>query len=103
MPSEIHVGNVNMGFRFTIKDENDAVVNLVGAGTKDIFFVKPNGTKLTKAANFYTNGADGIIQYPTASGDLDTEGWWRAQGYVHLGASGAFYSDIYRFKVMPNL
>ena len=100
--NEIHKHDANLGFRFTIKDEDGNVVNL-GGGSIDIIFKKPDNVKLTKTGDFVTNGSDGLVQYATATGDLDTVGWWRSQCFVNLGASGSFYSDVIRFKVYDNL
>ena len=101
--SEIHKNDANLGLRFTIKDENDNVVNLSGAAKKDIIFKKPNNVKFTKSGSLVTDGTDGVIQYATATGDLDTVGYWRAQCFVDLGSSGSFYSDVVKFKVHDNL
>lgn len=100
---EIHKNDSNLGLRFTIKDEDDNVINLGAASKIDIIFKKPDNTKLTKTGSLVTDGSDGKTQYATATGDLDVIGWWRSQCFVDLGASGSFYSDVVRFKVHDNL
>ena len=99
--NEIHVGDVGTIFRVTIKDDA-TVVNVSSATTKQLIFSKPDGTNLVKTAEFYTTGVDGIIQYTTVSGDLDTEGQWRIQAYVIMPA-GSWKSDVAKFVVYTNL
>jgi hypothetical protein len=82
MAAEIHVGDIGLTFRVTIKDQDSNVVNLSETLTKQIILNKPNGEILTKNATFYTDGTDGIIEYVTVEGDLDTQGIWKIQGYV---------------------
>ena len=59
-------------------------------------------TVLTKTASFYTDGSDGIIQYTTINGDLDTAGEWGVQAYI-VSASGTWHSDIIPMRVYPNV
>lgn len=103
MPAEIHKYAYNLGFRFTIKDQNNNAVNLSEAVKKDIIFKKPNGTTFTKGGSVVGAVSEGVIQYATASGDLDVAGLWQSQCFIDLGASGSFYSDKIRFKVHDNL
>jgi len=99
--NEIHQNDIGTQFKCTIKDDTTAV-DVSSATTLQIIFTKPNGSQLTKDASFYTDGTDGIIYYNSVSGDLDTVGTWKLQGYVVL-SSGSWKSDIKRFKVHRNL
>lgn len=99
--NEVHLNNIGTTFRTTVKDD-DEVVNLASATTKQIIFLKPDGTRVAKDASFYTDGTDGIIQYTTVSGDLNVAGIWRIQVYCVIG-SYEYYSDIGTVKVHPNL
>lgn len=99
---EIHQNDVGTIFLVTIKDENDAVVDVSTAITKNLIFKKPDGTIETRAASFVTDGTDGQIKYITVSGDLDTHGAWSLQAFVDFGST-EWYSDISKFKVYPNL
>jgi hypothetical protein len=102
MPAgEVHKDDQGVQFILTLKDGND-VVDLSSASPKQIKFHKPDGTLLTKTANFYTDGTDGKIYYTSASGDLNLTGNWRLQAYVGIG-SNKWHSDTGRFVVYPNL
>lgn len=100
--NEIHKGDIGTIFEVTLKDDV-AIVDVSSATTKEIFFRKPDGTTvLTKAAEFKTDGTDGIIQYTTILDDLDSVGGWKIQGHVIL-STGEWKSDIASFKVYDNL
>lgn len=98
---EIHVGDVGTVFTVTIMD-GAAIVNISTATVKQILYKKPDGTVLTKTADFSTNGSDGKIKYVTVVGDLDAAGTWSIQGYVEMPA-GKWHSDISQFEVFKNL
>ena len=100
---EIRVGDMGTVFRVTIYDQDGAARNLSAYTTKQLIFRKPDGTILTKTAEFYTDGTDGIIQWTTTStDDLDIDGTWKLQAKVANG-SYSHKSDIVDFKVWPNL
>ena len=103
---ELHVGDIGTIVRATVNDTDSAgaasVFNVSGALTKQLVFRKPDGIKLTKDAEFTTNGTDGKIQYTTLSGDLDTAGSWNLQAYI-VTPSGTWYSSVGSFKVYENL
>ena len=99
--NEVRVGDIGTRFKVTVKD-GASVVSLSGATTKQIILKKPDGTKLTKSAEFSSDGTDGVMHYDTVSGDLDVAGIWKLQGKVVISA-GTFSTDIYSFKVHRNL
>lgn len=102
MSAQIHKDDIGTVFRILIKNQDDEVVNIAGATTKDIIFTKPTGDRSVKAGSFYTDGTDGYLQYTTVSGDLDVVAQWQLQ--AHIVQSGtSFKSDIYSFRVYPNL
>lgn len=101
MAQEIHVSDVGTILRVTIQDGGVAV-DVSSATTQEIFLRKPDGTKLTKTSGFQTDGTDGIIQYTTLTGDIDSDGIWRIQGHVIISA-GEFFTDIGEFEVERNL
>lgn len=102
MPSnEIHVGDVGTTFTFTIRDENDAVVNLATASVS-IIFGKPDSTQITKSGSLIGGGIGGQVSYTTVDGDLDLHGVWSVQAFVEF-SSDKFYSDIQKFKVYRNI
>lgn len=99
---EIHLGDTGTAFRVTIVDCDSSAIDLSTATTKEILFSKPNGQVVSKSADFYTNGTDGIIQYVTESGFLDQPYLWQLQAYV-VTPAGSWKSNIYEFKVFKNL
>ncbi len=99
---EVHVGDIGTVFEATITDAG-VVVDISGASTKDLNFLKPDGTTtLNKNGSFTTDGTDGKLRYTTISGDLDTAGTWQIQAHVILGG-GAWKSDIIEFNVFANI
>lgn len=99
--NEIHVGDVGTIFTFTVRDEDNVVVNLASA-TINIVFGKPDSTQVTKSGSLVGGGTGGQVSYTTVSGDLDLHGTWSVQAYIDFG-SDKFYSDIQKFKVYRNL
>lgn len=102
MASEIHVGDVGTAFTATVKDEEEAVVDLSDADVLQLWFLKPDQTTLTKTATLVTDGTDGKIRYTTQNGDLDQPGNWKVQAYVEYNGN-KLHSDITRFKVHANV
>lgn len=102
MMGEIHVDDIGTIFTATIKDENDTIVDVSGATTKQLIFKKPDDTILTRTASFVNTGTDGKIKYVAVAGDLDMHGSWFLQAYVDLGST-ELRSDIHKFTVYTNL
>lgn len=98
---EIHKNDIGITFKVTLKD-GTTVVDISSASVKNIILGKPDGTKLTKAGSFTTDGTDGILQYNTISGDLDIIGIWDIQAQITL-PSGSWKSDIASFDVFGNI
>lgn len=99
---EIHQGDTGTVFRQIIKNQSGSVVDISGATTTTIKFMKPDRSVVSKTAIFYTDGTDGIIQYTTIAGDLNMAGTWKRQGFATLPAWTG-HSDVVEFKVYPNL
>lgn len=98
---EIHEGDIGTSLEVTVKD-GALAIDISSATTKDIFLEKPDGTVLTKAGVFVTDGSDGKVKYDTVDGDLDTVGNWRIQVHI-VTANGEWKSDIETFQVHANL
>ena len=94
-----------MAFRLTFKDQDDVAVDISSETTKQIFFKKPDKTVVTQTAAFPSGGSgtDGIMEYVTISGDLDTVGTWEWQGYVILTDGSEYRTDRDEFLVLDNL
>lgn len=58
--------------------------------------------RVTKTASFYTDGRDGIIQYTSKAGDIDSSGLWLMQGYIEI-PGGSFFSEVVQFTVCDNI
>lgn len=99
---EIHLDDIGTIFEITLYDEGAIVTQVSSATLKQIKILKPDGTLMAKTAAFKTDGSDGIIQYEAISGDLDTLGSYKIQGYVEMPC-GNFHSSIGKFKVHRNL
>ena len=92
---------VGLVFTATIRDAG-VVIDISSASTKTFVFLKPDGTKITKAGLFVTTGADGQLKYTTVAGDLDQSGIWKMQAHVIAGSFDE-YTDIAEFPVGANL
>lgn len=99
--SEIHEGDIGTQLEVAFFDGPSAV-DISTATTKNILLKKPDGTLLTKAGTFVTDGSDGRIKYTTVSGDLNADGLWRIQGHV-ITSTGEWKTSIDGFRVYPNL
>jgi len=102
MSAQVHVGDIGTVFQATVKDQDGAVVDISTASVKTLFFRKPNGTVLAKAAVFVATGTDGQMKYVSIAGDLDQSGNWSLQGYVVIGA-GQWHTDTATFFVKANV
>lgn len=102
MTTYIHKADVGTIFRLTIVDTDGDAIDVSSATVKYLYFEKPDYTRLKKTAAFYTDGSDGIIQYTTIDGDIDTIGKWKVQGYVET-TDGDFFTEKYQFEVLSNL
>jgi hypothetical protein len=105
---KIQNGAVGVIIRTTIREEDDngdlVIINLASVTQKNIIFKKPSGALVTKAGVFYTDGADGKLQYLTIAGDLDEDGIWSMQAdFVFPGAGYDGPTEIGQFRVLPNL
>jgi len=101
MAEEVHVGDIGLQFRITISDSG-TVVDLSSATTKQMIFLKPDGSRLVKDADLYTDGTDGIITYNTTSGDIDVIGRWLLQCYIVIGTN-QWHTAKTSFQVYRNI
>jgi hypothetical protein len=102
MTTYIHKADIGTIFRLTIVDTDGDAIDVSTASVKYIYFRKPDGTLVKETAAFYTDGSDGIIQYTSVSGDIDTIGDWQVQGYVET-TDGKFFTEIAEFTALPTL
>ncbi len=97
------LGNVGTIFRATIKDQDNVIVNVSGATTKEIIFRSPTGVIKTFSAVFTNTGTDGKIQYKTVADDVDEVGTWEWNPRVVISAGNEWYSDPLEFVVKDKL
>lgn len=102
MSAEIHVGDIGIVLKVTIKDEADAAVDVSAATKKDITFFRPGDDDLVKPTVFMTDGTDGKVKYTFASGDLSKPGNWKFQIELNIG-SNVWHSSFGIFDVKANL
>jgi hypothetical protein len=98
----VHLNDIGTIFELTIVDQDEAVVDISSATTKEIVFLKSDGTTLTKTASLVNTGTDGKMKYASIAGDLDVVGNWSAQGVVTIG-TGTWHSEELQFIVHRNL
>jgi hypothetical protein len=99
--SNIHRNDIGTNFLITIQD-GCSIFDISNATVKNFIFKKPDGTILTVAASFYTNGVDGVLNYVTVSGDIDQAGTWEVQSFVEIPPN-QWFSEVTRFKVLEDL
>jgi hypothetical protein len=80
----VHVGDVGVVIRLTVY-EDGVVKNLSSALTRQIKIRKPNGTVLTRTAEFVTTGIDGRLQCLSLAEDFDAPGLYEARASFYIG------------------
>lgn len=98
---KVRVGDIGTIFELTCK-EDDSVVDVSNASTKDITLTRPDLTTEVRAAGFLSDGLDGILTFTIADGDLSMEGTYFIQAFLVL-PTWTGYSDILKVKVYANL
>lgn len=105
MTCEIHQNEIGTRFYVTINHCTDTgYLNVLDANLRQFIFKKPSDTVVTKTASILNDGSaeSGVVYYDFLAGDLDEAGVWKMQAKVS-NVSGTYYTDIYNFKVHPNL
>ncbi len=100
--THIHVGDVGTALRVKVVDQDDNVVDVSTATTKQIILRGPDKVDRVFDASLYTDGTDGIIVYVTDDGDLNVPGRWRIQAFIAIGG-GSWHTDDAVFKVKANI
>jgi hypothetical protein len=88
--------------RYQVLDENEAPRDISGAITKQLIFERSDKSMFTVDAQFFTNGADGVLQYITVDGDLVPAGIYQVQAMLVMpGFNGR--TEVRKFPVKRNL
>ena len=104
MASEIHKDDVGTRFLITVKDDGLPVniSGVSGGSVHEVSFRKPSDTVIDRNATLKDYGISGVMFYDTVAGDLDEAGLYKLQAKV-IVPSGTFFTDIFSFKVHPNI
>jgi hypothetical protein len=102
MAAELHQNDIGTQFIFTLKDENETVVNISAATTLHVLLEKPSCTVETKTATLYTDGTDGKLTYITVSGDLNEIGTYKIQGRIVISGN-TWSTNYFSVKVHRNI
>lgn len=94
----IRLNDEGTTLRGTVYNETGGVEDISSATTKNFIFRKPDGSILTKAGSFATDGSNGVLTYIFVAGDLNTSGRWEVEIQVIL-ASGKWLTNIGEFYV----
>lgn len=102
--THIHEGDVGTEIIVQVVDAltSDAI-DLTDYDTIEIIFEKPDGTAVTKTAEF-EDAATGTIKYVTVADFLSPSGVWKLQGHVaHSGNATDHKTEVVEFKVYANI
>jgi hypothetical protein len=102
MSNILHVGDIGTVITALCHDGGVAVniSSATEASERIIKLQSPDGNVTDKAAEFGTNGSDGILTYETIAGDLDQKGDWKIQPQVVLDTGQRTFGKQ-RFHVHP--
>ena len=90
-------------FEITVKDENDTVVDISGADTRNFIFQAPSGRQFTKAGDFIGGGTTGQIECILSAEEINESGDWSYQLHFIFDGTGQWRTDIGHFRVFGNL
>jgi len=92
------VGDIGFELNLSLGEDISA------ATTKQYFFEKPAGTRVTVTAVFDVTGIDGVLSWTTtAVGDLDEPGLWKVQAHLGFPGGADFGTTIATFTVIERL
>lgn len=96
------VGAVGLTIRVTVKDQDQAPVDLTATTVRKIYLRRPNGRVSTFDASLVGPGTNGVMAYVTVAGDLDIHGDWTIQARVTTGTTLDYFSEVQPFRVAEN-
>ena len=94
----VRKNDVGVALQAAVKKRDGSALDVSAATSLTMVFTKPDGETISRPANAANGGADGVVQYVTAEGDLDQTGTWKVD--VVVEAPGLHItSTTYKFKV----
>jgi hypothetical protein len=85
---KLKLGSYGVSIQVTIRDgETFQPVDISTATIKNFIFTTSRGIEKTIAAQFGTDGSDGVLTYVTTPGVIDVSGSWKLSVYI--------VSDVY--------
>ena len=100
MTDTISIDDIGTDLQVTIT-ESGAAIDINTTTARAIILKKPDGTEVTKSADFLTDGQDGVIHYTTEDGDIDQKGVWSYRGRVTFSPTQIYHSiDPQEFTVV---
>ena len=102
MAEEVHENDVGTSFIATFKD-GTSVVDISGANTKNLIFMKPDKSTASNAGTFTSDGTDGKLYWDSTTGFLTPIGDWQWQGHVAWAGGDSWRSSMANFRVYPNI
>ena len=99
---QFRLGDVGSLIRVTVTEKGSNKPLDVALAMHTFIFKKPSGEVIERVPTMTTNGADGLLEYTTADGDLDEAGPWQGQVFL-VYATGQWHSDPFSFPVAGNL
>ena len=94
--AKVHAGDVGTVLEITVLVDGNPLDISSASETTMILREAGNGTKITKTAEFTTDGEDGKMQYATV--EPLGAGLWQIQGKIVI-PQGIFFTDIASFHV----
>lgn len=96
----LHENDIGAVIEITINEDGSAK-DISDASTKQIKFIKPNGSSVSKDASFSDDGSDGKVRYTTVDGDLVPSGVWACRVYLVLSGGWTGHTSKTTFDVFP--
>lgn len=102
--AEVKKGDVGTVFRYLFQDQNQGILDLGAQTTLECDFERGDGSVITRPLAFTQppdgvgDGSDGLAEYVSVAGDIQSVGEWEVEGFVEL-PSGKWTSDRHKFPV----
>lgn len=98
MIPRLRVGDWGTALQFQFVTDPGTPIDISQATSLTIKIKRPDGSSITRALSFITNGQDGWASYTVSQGDLSLQGQYQAQGYLVM-PSGAWTTTMKQFFV----